>query len=232
MWSVCKPVFAIMNPELTYTVSSYQTGAGAADIFAHTVNRYFCAAASKLGDEFSEGLLRTVVKYGPVAVMEPECYEARAELMLAASFSHNDVTGIGRSGPGGSEHWLEQQISAIYNTAHGAGLAVIMPAWLQYIVDHGAIEQIRRIAGFGVKVFGVDEDFADEKATANDGLDRFRQWLRSIGMPLTLKELGVPKTDLQSIIERCVSSFPDQIVPGYMPLNREAVTAIFTSVAE
>jgi alcohol dehydrogenase, iron-dependent len=81
-------------------------------------------------------------------------------------------------------------------------------------------------------VFGVDEDFADEKATANDGLDRFRQWLRSIGMPLTLKELGVPKTDLQSIIERCVSSFPDQIVPGYMPLNREAVTAIFTSVAE
>ena len=232
MWSVCKPVFAIMNPELTYTVSSYQTGAGAADIFAHTVNRYFCAAASKLGDEFSEGLLRTVVKYGPVAVMEPECYEARAELMLAASFSHNDVTGIGRSGPGGSEHWLEQQISAIYNTAHVAGLAVIMPAWLQYIVDHGAIEQIRRIAGFGVKVFGVDEDFADEKATANDGLDRFRQWLRSIGMPLTLKELGVPKTDLQSIIERCVSSFPDQIVPGYMPLNREAVTAIFTSVAE
>jgi alcohol dehydrogenase YqhD (iron-dependent ADH family) len=138
MWEPCRPVFAIMNPELTYSVSPYQTGAGSADILAHTVSRYFINASSRLGDEFCEGLMRTVVKYAPIAVAEPENYEARAELMLTGSFSHNDITGIGRSGDRGGEHGLEAQLSGYYDTAHGAGLAALMPAWLQYIADHGA----------------------------------------------------------------------------------------------
>jgi alcohol dehydrogenase YqhD (iron-dependent ADH family) len=231
MWTTCRPRFAIMNPELTYSVSPYQTGVGAADILAHTVNRYFCAPDSFLGDEYAEGTMRTVVKYGPLALAKPDDYEARAELMLAGTFSHNDLTGIGRSGPRGGEHALESQISGYYDTAHGAGLAVVMPAWLQYIADHGTPDQIARVAKFGVKVFGADPDLKDIKATAGEGLARFRTWLRSIGMPLTLKELGVPKEDLPAVVKRCMEHNNGQ-VPGFVELDAREVTEIFSSVLE
>jgi alcohol dehydrogenase YqhD (iron-dependent ADH family) len=233
MWTPCRPVFAIMNPELTYSVSAYQTGAGAADILAHTVSRYFFrdSPVSRLGDEFAEGLMRTVIRYGPAAIANPEDYEARAELMLAGSFSHNDTTGIGRSGSRGGEHALESQLSGYYDTAHGAGLAALMPAWLQYIADQGSPEQLARVAQFGVKVFGVSPDMADAKATADQGLRRFRAWIRSIGMPLTLKELGIPGEDLPALIKRCMD-INKGLVPGFMELDTQAVTEIFTSIAE
>jgi alcohol dehydrogenase YqhD (iron-dependent ADH family) len=229
----CRPVFAIENPELTYTVSAYQTGAGAADILAHTVNRYFSKGlpASRLGDEFAEGLMRTVVHYGPVAVSRPDDYEARAELMTAASFSHNDITGVGRSGPRGGEHALESQISGYYDTAHGAGLAAVMPAWLQYVVCHGSPEQAARVAQFGAAVFGVRPDLLDPRGTADAGLRAFRSWIRSIGMPLTLKELGVPKEDLPAVVRRCMEHNKGK-VPGFMELDEKAVTAIFASILE
>jgi alcohol dehydrogenase YqhD (iron-dependent ADH family) len=233
MWTPCRPVFAVMNPELTYSVSAYQTGAGAADILAHTVSRYFFrdSPVSHLGDEFAEGVMRTVVRYGPAAIADPEDYEARAELMLTASFSHNDTTGIGRSGSRGGEHALESQLSGHYDTAHGAGLAALMPAWLQYIADHGSPEQLARVAQFGVKVFGVSPEMADPKAAADEGLRRFRAWVRSIGMPLTLKELGIPREDLPAVIKRCMD-INKGLVPGFMELDTQAVTAIFTSILE
>ena len=105
-WDPCRPVFAIMNPELTYTVGTYQTGAGSADIIAHALSRYFFqnSPISHIGDEFIEGLMRTVVRYAPIAIANPEDYEARAELMMAAFLSHSDIMGIGRSGMRGGEH--------------------------------------------------------------------------------------------------------------------------------
>jgi alcohol dehydrogenase YqhD (iron-dependent ADH family) len=232
MWDPCRPVFAIMNPELTYTVPAYQTGAGSADIVAHTVSRYFYKdnPVSSLGDEYAAATMRTVVKYAPVAIARPGDYEARAELMLAGSFSHNDLTGIGRSGPRGGEHGLESQLSGHYDTAHGAGLAVMMPAWLQYIADTGTPEQIARIAQFGVQVFGVSPEMTDIKATADAGLRAFRDWIKSIGMPLTLKELGVPKADIPAAIRRCLD-VNNGTVPGFVDLGEKAVTAIFNSAA-
>jgi alcohol dehydrogenase YqhD (iron-dependent ADH family) len=151
--------------------------------------------------------------------------------MLAGSFSHNDLTGIGRSGPRGGEHGLESQLSGHYDTAHGAGLAVMMPGWLQYIADTGTPEQAARIAQFGVQVFGVSPEMTDIKATADAGLRAFRLWLKSIGMPLTLKELGVPKADLPAAIKRCLDA-NNGMVPGFVDLDEKAVTAIFNSVAE
>ncbi|MGI6004797.1 MAG: iron-containing alcohol dehydrogenase [Christensenellales bacterium] len=231
MYDPCRPVFAIMNPELTYTVSPYQTGAGAADILAHTVNRYFAPSRSYLGDQYAAGTMRTVVKYGPIAVRDPQNYEARAELMLAGSFSHNDITGIGRDGMhSGSEHALEEQLSGVYDTAHGAGLSVVMPAWLQYLADYGAPMHVARVAQFALDVFGADADLSDIKAIADDGLDRFRSWLKSIGMPVTLKELGVPKEDLQAVIDRACPQ--GHVVGGFMQLDRDAVARIFTSCVE
>ena len=232
MWEPCRPVFAIMNPELTYTVSKYQTGAGAADIFAHTLSRFFIVPDSTLGDEFAAGLLRTVVKFGPKAVRCPDDYEARAELMLSGSFGHNDITGIGREGARGGEHALESQLSGFYDTAHGAGLAVLMPAWLQYITDHGNAAQVARVALFSTMVFGADPDFADPKATANEGLERFRAWIKTLGMPLTLRELGIPEADFDSIIQRCMDANGGTVLSGYMPLDRQAVVEIFKSVIE
>jgi alcohol dehydrogenase YqhD (iron-dependent ADH family) len=173
--------------------------------------------------------MRVVVKYAPIAIANPDDYEARAELMMAASFSHNELTSIGRSGARGGEHALEHQLSAHYNTAHGAGLAVIMPAWLQYITDNGTEEQVERVAQFGVKVFAVKPDTTSAKAAANAGLEAFRAWLRSIGMPLTLAELGIPNTDLDALTKRAVDANRGKIT-GFMDLDEEAIRAVYSSV--
>jgi alcohol dehydrogenase YqhD (iron-dependent ADH family) len=226
-----RPCFAILNPELTYTVSAYQTGAGAADILAHSVQRYFCDWASNLGDEYAEGTMRSVVKYGPRAVRNGRDYEARRELLLAAPFSHNDLTYIGREGVKGGEHALESEIAAHYDTAHGAGLAVVMPAWLQYIADTSDAAHVARIAQFGVKVFGVSPDMEDVRETANEGLRRFRAWLRSLGMPLTFKELGIPSGDLDAMVQRCMTVWPQGVI-GWVNLDEKAVRTIFGSVME
>jgi len=194
--------------------------------------RYFTAPASALGDEFAEGTLRAVVRFAQKAVECPDDYEARAELMLAGSFSHNDTTGIGRDADRGGEHALESQLSGHYDTAHGAGLAMVMPAWLQYCADNGSADHVARVAQMGVKVFGANPDLFDIKAVADDGLKRFRAWVKSIGMPLTLSELGVPKEDLGAIIQRCLDINNGGPIPGFMPLDANAVKAIFASVAE
>ena len=242
-WDVCRPAFAIMNPELTYTVPAYQTAAGAADIFAHTFMRFFNPDASYLGDEYCIGTLRTVVKFAPVAVAEPENYEARAELMAAAAFSHNDLTGIGRLRvKGGGEHNLEQQLSAHYDTAHGAGLAVMMPAYLRYMVRHGTEEQVERVAYLGARVFGIEP--ADtgvravsgqsqgiagtgvSKAVAEAGIAAFTAWLRSIGMPTTLRELPLPEDEAGAAAERCIEGNGGRIA-RFMEIDAEGVREIY-----
>ena len=232
-WDPCRPVFAIMNPELTYTVGAYQTGAGSADIIAHTLSRYFFQGTpvSHIGDEFMEGLMRTVVRYAPIAIAKPQDYEARAELMMAAFLSHSDIMGIGRSGNRGGEHAVEYQISGYYDTAHGSGLAAVMPAWLQYIANHGDADQTARVAQFGAGVFNVKADISDPKGTADEGIRAFRRWIKSIGQPLTLKELGIPRNDLKGIIKRCADQYNGKL-PGYMELDETAVTEIFTSIVE
>ncbi|MCL2092669.1 MAG: iron-containing alcohol dehydrogenase [Treponema sp.] len=229
-WDCCRPVFAIMNPCLTYSVSPYQTGAGAADIFAHTVSRYFIRdiPVNRLGDEFAEGLFRTVITYAPLALANPRDYEARAELMMAGWASHSDLTCLGRTGPRGGEHALEHQFSGHYDTAHGAGLAMIMPAWLQYITDNGSPEQVARVAQFGIKAFGVPQT-GDSKADANAGLEAFRAWIRSIGMPLSLKDLGLPEAELPDMIKRTLEANKGKIT-GFIDLDEKAVTAIFSSL--
>jgi alcohol dehydrogenase YqhD (iron-dependent ADH family) len=233
MWpDVCRPVFAIMNPELTYSVPAFQTGAGSADIFAHTYMRYFNGFFSYLGDQYCAATLRTVVKYAALAIAKPDDYEARAELMLSAAFAHNDLTGIGRgSGPKGGEHALEHQLSGYYDTAHGAGLAVIMPAYIRYMAEHGTAEQVARAAQFGVDVFDVEPDMQDVKGTALAGAAALTAWLRSIGMPTTLKELGVPKDELDDAIARVVAN-TGGLIHGFMELDAAAIAEIYRDAAE
>lgn len=226
---VVRPVFAIMNPELTYSVSAYQTAAGAADIFGHTMERFFVESSSYLGDQFAAGLMRSVVKYAPIALKEPDNYEARAELMLAGSFSHNEVTGIGRSDRSWPAHDMEADLSGTYDTAHGAGIALLMPAWLQFIVEDGNSDKVARVAQFATMVFDVQPDMQDIKAVAYEGIRRFRAWTKSIGMPQSLADINILASDLPQIVKKCRCN-AQGIIEGYINLDKKAVETIFRSL--
>ena len=223
-----RPAFAVLNPELTYSVSRYQTGVGSTDVFAHTLERYFYLDDCALGDEFAEGLMRNVVHYGPIAYNEPENYEARAELMLAGTFSHNDITGIGHSGVRGGPHMLETHISGHFDSAHGAGLAVIMPAWLKLVADSGE-KECARVAKLAITVFGVTPDLADTKAVAYEGIERFKQWLKRLGMPLTLKELGNSEQDVKTIADITPVN-KDGVVAGYIKIAKDDLYSLYHSM--
>ncbi|MCL2112026.1 MAG: iron-containing alcohol dehydrogenase [Clostridiales bacterium] len=229
LWAA-RPRFAIMNPELAYTLSTWQTASGAVDIFSHTFMRYFSNHPSHLGDRYCESTMQTVVKYAPIALAEPESYEARAELMLAGSLSHSDLMMIGRpEGSSGGEHALESQLSGHYNTTHGAGLAAIMPALLKYFVRHGSEEQIARVARFAVNVFGVERgtaNTADAAKTALLGIERFLGWLKTLHMPTTLAELGIPKEDIPDAVKRCMAA-RGSLIDGFIRLDEAAVREIY-----
>ena len=226
---VVRPIFAIMNPELTYSVSAYQTAAGGADIFSHTMEPFFVDSSCYLGDQFAAGLMRSVVKYTPIALTQPDNYEARAELMLAGSFSHNDVTRIGRSGQTWPAHRMEAYLAATYDTVHGAGLALLMPAWLQFIVENGSDDNVARVAQFATMVFDVQPDMQDIKAVAYEGIRRFRAWIKSIGMPLSLADMNIPASDLPQLVKNCPSN-AQGILEAYINLDKKAVENIFRSL--
>ncbi|MDR1797688.1 MAG: iron-containing alcohol dehydrogenase [Clostridiales Family XIII bacterium] len=216
-----RPRFAAMNPELTFTVPKDQTAAGSADIVAHVMMRYFSPYASALGDRFCQSMMRTVVDFAPKAVEAPDDYAARAELMLSAGFAHCDISFLGRPAFQAGEHALESQLSGHYDTAHGAGLAVMMPAMLGYFVRCGSEEQVARVAKFGHVLFGADP------SDASDGVARFAAWLKSLSLPGTLRELGVPEGDLEACVDRCLAARGGKPIEGYMTLDRAAVEDIY-----
>lgn len=223
-----RPLFTILDPELTFTVSKFQTAAGAVDMFAHTLERYFpVEGRCCLGDEFAAGQMRTVVKYAPIACEEPENYEARAELMLCGCFGHNDITVIGHPNPGrrGGPHYLEGCISGKYDATHGAGLAVIMPHWLKYTADFSE-EACRRVAKFAIQVWGVLPDPSDPKTVAYEGIRRMRAWLRDLGMPSTLTQLGIKEENIPDLMNHCMWDEND-IHHGYVPFTRDQMRKFY-----
>jgi len=225
-----RPDFTILNPELTYTVPKFQTAAGAADIFAHTFERYFYNDSSALGDGFAEGLLKTVVKYGPIAVNDPKNYEARAELLLCASMSHNNITNVGHgSGPRGGAHGVESIISATFDTAHGAGLAVVMPEWLRYAADYSE-EGLKRVAKFAIQIFGVSPDLEDLHTVAYEGANRCEQWISSLGLPNKLSQLAdIKESDIPLMVEK--GRFGDDgLFKTYVTMTKEQLSEFYKRI--
>lgn len=215
-----RPVFAIMNPELTFTLPAYQTACGAADIMAHVMERYFTPTQDvDFTDRLCEATLKTVIHNIPVAIREPENYAARAEIMWAGTVAHNDLLGTGRMGDWAS-HDIEHELSALYDVPHGAGLAVVFPAWMRYVWR----EDPARFVQYAVRVWGVDLPFADEERIALEGIRRLAEFFRSIGLPTTLKELGVPEDRLEEMAARCTSRGP---VGSFKKLGKEDVLAIY-----
>ena len=188
-----RPLFACMNPELTYTLPVYQTASGASDIMMHTMERYFTNTKDvDLIDRIAEGLLVAVREAAQVAVKTPDDYEARATLMWAGSLSHNGLTGTGRQSDFAS-HKIEHELGGMFDVAHGAGLAAVWGSWARYVYKTNPA----RFAQFAVRVFDVPENFYDVEATALKGIEAWEDWCHKIGMPINLHELGIDPTDDQ-----------------------------------
>ena len=191
-----RPAFSVLNPEFTFTLPAYQTACGATDMFAHVVERYFTTTHDVwVSDEICEGLMRAIVSASRRVMAAPQDYEARANLMWAGSLAHNNVCGAGRAQDWAS-HGIEHELSALYGCAHGAGLAVVMPAWMEYVMH----SDIARVARFAAKVFGVPE--GEPVSMAREGISRYRAWLRELGMPLTFDEIGAKREDIPALVAK------------------------------
>ena len=184
---LCRPKFAIMNPERTFTLPPYQTAAGATDIMMHTMERYFTRHQDMtLTDNIAEALLRTVKDCALEVMKHPEDYRNRAQIMWAGSLAHNDLTECGTE-KDFATHRLEHELSASFGATHGAGLAALWPSWARYVMKDE--ENIPRFVRFAVNVMGVENDFTDPRGTAERGVEAMEQFFRLIGMPTNMYEL-------------------------------------------
>ncbi len=182
-----RPVFSILNPELTYTVPAYHTAAGVVDAIAHVMERYFTNTTDcDLTDRFCESTIRDLVKYGPAAVHDPYNYTARSAVMWACKMAHDGTLGFGREEDWGS-HMIEHELSAKYDVSHGAGLAVVFPAWMKYVYAH----RPELFAQFAMRVFDVEYCFEDPAATILQGIESLACFFAALGMPTTLRDLGI-----------------------------------------
>lgn len=187
-----RPAFSILNPALTQTLPPYQTACGITDIMAHLFERYFTNTQDvEVTDRVIEGLLMTMIHEGPKVIENPDDYQARANIMWAGMIAHNNCCGVGRDQDWAS-HDLEHELSALYDCAHGAGLAVVFPAWMEYNMNH----DVMRFAQVANRVWGCAMDFQHPEVTAKAGIQAFRTFLKSIGMPQTMAELGGKEEDI------------------------------------
>ncbi len=215
-----RPRFAIMNPELTFTLPPFQTACGAADIMAHVMERYFTRATGvDFTDRMCEAVLRTIVDNVPVALARPEDYDARAQVMWASTIAHNDLLGTGRIGDWAT-HCIEHEVSGIYDVAHGAGLAVLFPAWMTHVYRG----DVARFARFAVRVWGVEPRFDQLDRAAGEGIERTRQFFRSLGLPVTLRELGVGPERFAEMAAKATEAGP---VGNFARLGKAEVEAIY-----
>ena len=193
-----RPRFSILNPQLTCTLPAYQTACGATDIMAHVFERYFTNTKEvEITDRLCEAVLITMVKETPRVIADPDNYEARANIMWAGTVAHNDIVGVGRSQDWNS-HGIEHELSGLYDCAHGAGLAVVMPAWMEFVYKH----DVMRFAQMATRVFGCPMNFENPEDTALKGIYAFRRFLHDIGMPINFEELGAKAEDIPVLIEK------------------------------
>ncbi len=221
--SRCK--FAIMNPELTYSLPDYQTQSGCVDILMHTMERYLNHGENmEMTDGISEALLRTVMKNAQILKTDPTNYEARAEVMWAGSLSHNGLTGCGTDGGDWASHQIEHELGGMFDVAHGAGLAAVWGSWARYVYK----ESLDRFAKFAEYVHGIPHD-DDKEKMALAGIEAMENFYRSIDMPTSLTELGVEVTDeqIQELAEKC-TFFGKRTVGCVKKLGKEDLVAIYT----
>ncbi len=219
-----RPRFSVLNPALTCTLPAYQTACGATDIMAHVFERYFTNTTEvEITDRLCEAVLCTMVKETPRVIADPNNYEARANIMWAGMVAHNNIVGVGR-GQDWNSHAIEHELSGMYDCAHGAGLAVIMPSWMEYVMNHN----VMRFCQMATRVFGCAMNFENPAETAKAGIKAFRSFLKSIGMPINFAELGAKEEDIPEMVRK--------LNPGngwgFQPLNADDVTKVYQIAAK
>lgn len=216
------PKFSILNPELTFTLPPYQTACGISDMMAHIMERYFTNELNvDLTDRLSEAALKSVIINAPKVLADPEDYAARAELMWAGSLAHNGLMGTGRI-EDWSSHRIEHELSAKYDVAHGAGLSVIFPAWMKYVYKH----DLRRFVRFAVEVWNIDNDTFDPEGTALRGINAMTAFFSSIGLPVTISELGADAADFEEMAEKCIAD-ENGCLGSFVVIDKAARIAIY-----
>ncbi|MBP3235295.1 MAG: iron-containing alcohol dehydrogenase [Eubacterium sp.] len=219
-----RPKFSILNPALTQTLPPYQTAAGITDIMAHLYERYLTNTKDvEVTDRLIEALLLTMKHEGKRVIADPDCYEARANIMWAGMVAHNNTCGVGRSQDWNS-HNIEHELSALYDCAHGAGLAVTMPAVFKYVMNH----DVMRFAKVAARVWGCQMDFDHPEVTALEGIECFRNFLISLGMPKNFEELGAKEEDIPKLVDvLCRGDGREGTISGFVTLNEEDCTNIY-----
>lgn len=219
-----RPKFSILNPALTQTLPPYQTAAGVTDIMAHLLERYFTNTPDvEVTDRMIEGLLLTMINEAPKVIADPNNYEARANIMWAGMMAHNNSCGVGRSQDWAS-HNIEHELSAVYDCAHGAGLAVTFPAWMTYTMNHN----VMRFAQLATRVWGCQMDFEHPERTAKAGIAALKAFFKSIGMPSNFAELGAKEEDIEQMAHTaCYGNGRGGSIGGFVSLSQKDVEAIY-----
>jgi hypothetical protein len=199
---VCYPVFSIMDPELFFTLPDYQIACGTADIMSHMIERYFTNVDHvDLTDHLIEGALRVVLKHAPRLLENKEDYDSWAEVAWAGSLAHNNLLHTGRIGDWAS-HMIEHELSGMFDIAHGAGLAIIIPAWMKYTLSH----DVQRFAQFAVRVFDVEMDFKQPEVTAREGIRRLEEHFRRMGLAVRLSDVGIREDSFENMADIATDS--------------------------
>lgn len=219
-WAL-RPKFALMNPELTFTLPPFQTACGIADMMAHIMERYFSPTPDvEITDRVAEGVLTAIIEEAPKVMADPENYQARANIMWSGTLAHNGICGTGRREDWVS-HFMEHEISAVYGVAHGAGLAVVFPAWLTFMAGY----RPGKIAQFARRVMGVTPT-ADEHADAMEGISRLRAFYASLGLPVNMAQLGIENPDIPLMVNKLHEN-KGETFGGYMTLTRLETPEIY-----
>ncbi len=215
------PTFSILNPELSFTLPPYQTAAGTSDAICHVLERFFTNSVNTyLSDRLCLSVVKTLVSFTPVVLRNPNDYDARAEIMYACKIAHDNSLSCGRIGDWAS-HRIEHELSLNYGIAHGAGLAIIFPNWMKYTCGHNP----ERFAMFANEIFGVEES-ADKLAMAMEGIQRFQDYLRSIDMPITLRDAGITDNRYAEMAENELKNF-EGVLGNFVKLRHDDLVKIY-----
>ncbi len=219
---ILRPLFAIMNPELMMTLPPYQTASGISDIIAHCLERYFSDTKDcELTDRMLEAVMLTMLKEGRRVMLNPNDYEARANIMWAAMVAQNNITGVGRAQDWGTHH-MDNEIGIKYGASHGAGLALLFPYWMQYAMKAKGTEKFVKFAN---RIFGCQIDWENPETTAMEGIKMLRAFFDEIGMPNSISSLGGKKEDIPEMVENMFFEAPNH--GNFIPLTKEIAAEIY-----
>ncbi len=197
-----RPLLSVMNPELFYTLPKNQIANGVADMMSHVFERYFTNTThTDLTDGLCETVLKTIIKNAPLVLENPGNYDAWCEVGFGGTVAHNGLVGMGREQDWAC-HGMEHELSAIYDVAHGAGLAVLTPAWMQYVYK----DNVNMFVQFAVNVMGVKGSYRDPDAMIQEAILRLREFFNKMGLPATLGELGIDASQLEVMAKKATGA--------------------------